>query len=289
MEEPPSTIEGPQPKRRAVSRYFRRATGVLFTACSALATADFVAQKLGASVVTSQPAIHPLLFLVLFFVTVMVVALLDSQVRLHHRTSGAEGWPEKLLIGDAAIPTKSSAVLVSFVAGVVLVYVLPSLIKPVSGPLSPATINAESSSTAHATNESSQVTRRSAQPTSHALIIHGHIVTGVNFHQIDSICNRLTTLQCDKIIDTYTGKWVKWSGSVADINDRPGVTLDMPSETPDIPNITEVTFSEDQRDDVVHLRVGDKIMVLGQVGTYGFLSQAEILSNSTANAQSKTL
>lgn len=75
---------------------------------------------------------------------------------------------------------------------------------------------------------------------------------------------------------------------VDDINGIPGVSLEMPSSRYQSLKTTTVSvmFKEQQRDEVVHLRVGDSITVLGKLGSYGDrLEDAEILSNSTAEGR----
>ena len=118
------------------------------------------------------------------------------------------------------------------------------------------------------------------------LTVHGHAILDVSPDKLDSLCEGYTSLQCDKLRKPYEDKWVRWTGVVNDVDDSPGVSLHVPSPSSYLGYTSVgIIFKESERNEVVHLRVGDKITIVGRLvyGMGDILEDAELLRNETTD------
>jgi hypothetical protein len=140
--------------------------------------------------------------------------------------------------------------------------------------------------TAQATPKTTVAIATPKRPKQMPLTIHGHAILDVSPDRLESLCEGYTSLQCDKLRKPYEDKWVRWTGVVNDVDDGPGVLLHVPSAGSYRGYaFVGVSFKESERNEVVHLRVGDKITIVGRLvyGMGGILEDAELLRNVTTD------
>ena len=113
--------------------------------------------------------------------------------------------------------------------------------------------------------------------------------------KILTLCDGYTARKCDKLNSAYRGKWVRWTGVVeaVGVGDNPTVFLTMPFPQDHILGTTTVIvdFNGNQHDELIRVRQGDKITVLGRIRDSIYmnsvidLEDSELLNNETVDKE----
>jgi len=182
----------------------------------------------------------------------------------------------------------SAAVLVGlvFIASLVAWKFPRKAVSPDNSMSSVTPTSAAPHATAQATPKTTVAIATPKRPKQMPLTVHGHAILDVSPDKLDSLCEGYTSLQCDKLRKPYEDKWVRWTGVVNDVDDSPGVSLHVPSPSSYLGYTSVgIIFKESERNEVVHLRVGDKITIVGRLvyGMGDILEDAELLRNETTD------
>lgn len=181
----------------------------------------------------------------------------------------------------------SAAVLLGLVF--VAWFVAWSFPRKQNGPNSTVSSAASTSLAPYATVRGAKTTNAIAtpnRPRHTPSTVRGHTILDISPDKLESLCEGYTSLQCGRLRKPYEDKWVQWTGTVRDIDDIPGVSLRVPSRSSYLGYTSVgVMFKKSERDEVVHLRVGDKITIIGRLayGVGGILEDAELIRNITTD------
>jgi hypothetical protein len=264
---------------QAFLRRIARALGVAFVVCGLAGAIDFFQIKAAVPAMTGEPALHPLAYVGVFVLIFLIVGWVDSEERHFVRSGGTEGLRPHLSLLGVTVQTKDLSAYVSLFVLVLVVYLSPHILgaqTKAPSTTTPPTI------TVNLPSSFMKLARPTVKP---ILTIRGHEISSVTPHQVEKVCDGYTSLECDKRRDIYKNKWVRWSGTVEDVNDQPGVLLHVPSKESFLGyDGLSVFFKERERDEVIHMRVGDEITVLGKLNGYTYdLEDADLLENKSAN------